>query len=170
MASTSTRSFHQWWKWPPFASCWEGISIRIWRRGSRELGADSARCKNSIPPWWPKGGNLYGAAERLRGIRSGTSSQLSQEESIRPKAGTTLVVQEVRQLHPVDRLLQERWGPLSLHQTSSRWVSHRSHHLCGPHATLRSSYQRARQTRSTTAVEVCHERPQSGKTHSRHED
>ena len=44
------------------------------RRGSRELGADSARCKNGIPPRWPKGGNIYGAVERLCGIRSKTSS------------------------------------------------------------------------------------------------
>ena len=54
----------------------EGISTRLWHRfrrniftsgendyplfhaqrhGSRELGADSARCQNDIPPWWRRG-------------------------------------------------------------------------------------------------------------------
>ena len=51
--------------------------FHAWRRGSREFGADSARCQNNIPPWRHRGGNLYGAVERLYGIRLGTSSLLT---------------------------------------------------------------------------------------------
>ena len=36
--------------------------------------------------------NLHGAVERLCGIRPGTSSLPTQEESIRPKQGTLTVV------------------------------------------------------------------------------
>ena len=39
-------------------------------------------------------------------------------------------------LHLVGRLLQEWWGPLSVHQISSRWVSHLPHHLRGRHAIV----------------------------------
>ena len=56
--------------------------------GSRELGADLARCQNDIPPWRPKGRNLYGATERLCPIQLGTSSLSTQEESIRLETST----------------------------------------------------------------------------------
>ena len=56
---------------------------------------------------------------------------------------------------------------MSLHQNSSRWVSHLPHHLRGRHATLRSVCRRACRTCSATAVEVCHEGTRSVKTHSR---
>ena len=52
--------------------------------------------------------DLYGAAESLCGIRSGTSSLPTQEESIWPETGIATVVQEVRRLHQVSWLLQEQ--------------------------------------------------------------
>ena len=115
---------------------------------------------------WPQGGNLYGAAERLRGIRPRPSTLPTQEESIRPETGPSTMVQKVPRLHLVGRPIQEQWGPLLLHQHISRWVSH----LHGRHATFRSTCRRAHQTRSETTVEVFHEGSRAGKTHTRHED
>ena len=66
--------------------------------------------KNSIPPQWPKVGNLYGAAERLCGLQPETSSLSTKEESTRPT--------------------------LSFHQTSSRWVSHLPRHFRGRYEEL----------------------------------
>ena len=76
--------------------------------------------------------------------------------------------QLMQQLEALGVPTDTQWGIYALYESVSRkalWI--RVPTLGGRHATLRSTYRRAHRTCSATAVEVCHEEPRSGKTHSR---
>ena len=141
-------------------------SVLTWSSCYRGLGASLTRYQNGFR----LGGNIYGVAESFHIPWPRTSSMPTQEESIRPQTGTATMVQEVRRLYPIDRLLKKRWGPLSLYENSSRWITHLPHHLRGRHANFWTPRGRTCRPHSATAVEVCHEGPWSGKTHTWNED